>query len=227
MLKEVSEEFVKGVNSPLDPGVVRTNYSGEKFINSYVVTRILNKLTNGAWDFTIDKTWVEKCDDKGKEKDVYHMLLTLNCYFDNGHGGVIKISKTGAAGKVLEAGTKNAANIYKALESLAIRKAASYFGVGAELWLNDDEVDYFEQEDAEPIWTEELMTEHMEAWQTIDEIQKKYELTEEDINGMVQMWDDTYDTPSNVPPEKIDEFAAFLKQQADSAGAADAEEGAA
>lgn len=227
MLKEISEEFVKCVNAPLDPTLIRKDYSGNDYITGYTVVRLLNKLTNGAWDFTIDKTWVEKCVEKGKEKDIYHMNITLNCYFDNGHGETFKLSKIGTAGKALENGAKNASNIYKSLETMALRKAASYFGVGAELWLNDDEVDYFEQEDAEPIWTEELMAEHMEAWQTIDEIQKKYELTEEDINGMVQMWDDTYDTPSNIPPEKIDEFASYLKQQADSAGAADAEEGAA
>ena len=213
MLKEISEEFVKGVNAPLDPSLIRKNYGGEKYITGYTVVRLLNKLTNGAWDFHIDKTWVEKCTDKKGEHDIYHMDITLNCYFDNGHGETIMLSKTGTAGKALEAGAKNASNIYKSLETLALRKAASYFGVGAELWLNDDEVDYFEQED---IWTEELMAQYADAWEVINHIQQDKDLTEQDLDSLVELWNSDIKGLGAVPPEKIDSFAAFLKEQVES-----------
>ncbi len=213
MLKEISEEFVKGVNAPLDPTLIRKNYGGEKYITGYTVVRLLNKLTNGAWDFTIDKTWVEKCTDKKGEHDIYHMDITLNCYFDNGHDGIIKLSKTGTAGKVLENGAKNASNIYKSLETLALRKAASYFGVGAELWLNEDEVDYFEQEDVEPVWTDELLKEYEETWNAIGEIQKTCELNDEEMNDLVASWNSTYKSLDMIQPQDLAKFVDFLNAQ--------------
>ena len=213
MLKEISEEFVKGVNDPLNPTLIRTNYSGEKYITGYTVVRLLNKLTNGAWDFTIDKTWVEKCTDKKGEHDIYHMDITLNCYFDNGHGEILKLSKTGTAGKVLENGAKNASNIYKSLETLALRKAASYFGVGAELWLNEDEVDYFEQENIEPVWTDELLLEYETVWNAISEIQDKCGLSDEDMNDLVMTWNESYSSLDSVQPEDLPKFVDFLNEQ--------------
>ena len=213
MLKEISEEFVKGVNAPLDPTLIRKNYGGEKYITGYTVVRLLNKLTNGAWDFTIDKTWVEKCTDKKGEHDIYHMDITLNCYFDDGHDGIIKLSKTGTAGKVLENGAKNASNIYKSLETLALRKAASYFGVGAELWLNEDEVDYFEQEDIEPVWTDELLKEYEETWNAIGEIQNTCELNDEEMNDLVASWNPAYKSLDMIQPQDLVKFVDFLNAQ--------------
>ena len=213
MLKEISEEFVKGVNAPLDPTLIRKNYGGEKYITGYTVVRLLNKLTNGAWDFTIDKTWVEKCTDKKGEHDIYHMDITLNCYFDDGHDGIIKLSKTGTAGKVLENGAKNASNIYKSLETLALRKAASYFGVGAELWLNENEVDYFEQEDIEPVWTDELLKEYEETWNAIGEIQDTCELNDEEMNDLVASWNPAYKSLDMIQPQDLVKFVDFLNAQ--------------
>lgn len=213
MLKEISEEFVKGVNAPLDPTLVRKDYDGNDYITGYTVVRLLNKLTNGAWDFTIDKTWVEKCTDKKGEHDIYHMDVTLNCYFDNGHGEILKLSKTGTAGKALATGAKNASNIYKSLETMALRKAASYFGVGAELWLNDDEIDYFEQEDIEPIWTDELLKEHEETWNTIGEIQNSCDLSDEEMNDLVASWNSAYKSLDRIQPQDLAKFADFLNAQ--------------
>jgi hypothetical protein len=215
MLKEINEKYVELVNEPLDPTLIRTNYSGEKYITGYTVVRLLNKLTNGAWDFTIDKTWVEKCTDKKGEHDIYHMDVTLSCYFDDGHGNKIKISKPGTAGKVLEAGAKNASNIYKSLETLALRKAASYFGIGAELWLNGDEIDYFEQESKEIIWTDDLLAEYTETWQEISDIQEKCELSDEDMNGVVQAWNSKYSELGDIVPEDINKFLDFMHAQLD------------
>ena len=222
MLKEISEEFVKGVNAPLDPSLIRKNYSGEKYITGYAVVRFLNKFTNGAWDFSIDKEWIEKCTDKKGEHDVYHMDITLNCYFDDGHGNTIKISKPGTAGKILESGAKNASNIYKSLETLALRKAASYFGIGAELWLNEDETDYFEQEDIELVWTNELVEQYKDVWNSIEEIQKTYDLSDEDMNALVSQWNDNYKALDMVQPDDLRDFADFLNEQISSDDGGDA-----
>lgn len=213
MLATIDERLVKQINEPIDPSLIRKNYGGEKYITGYTVVRLLNKITNGAWDFTIDDKWVEKCTDKKGEHDIYHMTITLRCIFDDGMGNRIELKKPGTAGKVLENGAKNASNIYKSLETLCVRKAASYFGIGAELWLNDDEVDYFEQEGIEPIWTEDLIAAHQSEWDALNKIQEECELSDDEINGLVQEWNDSYDQIDHIQPEDLAKFIQFLEDQ--------------
>ena len=216
MLNTLNEELVKKINEPIDPALIRKNYSGEKYMTGYSVVRLLNKVTNGAWDFTIDEKWREEITVKNKKnqdepRTVYHMTVTLRCLFDDGKGNIVEIKKPGTAGKVLESGSKNASNIYKSLETLCVRKAASYFGVGAELWLNEDEVEYFD----EPIWTPELMKEYENEWNVINEIKKEFSLNEDEINGIVGEWNSYYSRLDVVPPSDIKSFVDFLKKQLD------------
>ena len=214
MLKELSKELVKKINEPIDQTLIRKNHSGEKYLTGYTVVRLLNEITNGAWDFTIDEKWQEEVIVKNKKnldetRLVYHMTITLRCLFDDGHGNVVEIKKPGTAGKVLESGSRNASNIYKSLETLCVRKAASYFGVGAELWLNEDEVNYFD----EPVWTNELIEEYKDEWSAIDKIQKDCNLNDEEINGIVGEWNNYYSRIDMIPPEDIGNFVSFLKEQ--------------
>ena len=213
MLKVIDKDLVKLINEPLDPALIRRNYGGEKYITGYTVVRLLNKITNGAWDFSIDKTWTEKCSDKKGEHDIYHMTVTLRCLFDDGNGHIIELKKPGTAGKVLEAGAKNASNIYKSLETLCVRKAASYFGIGAELWRNDDEVDYFENDDFEPIWTEELMKQYSDDWNAIAKIQQDTQLTDDEMNNLVSMWKKEYAALDRIQPDDLPKFVEYLQKQ--------------
>nr|DAK26665.1 MAG TPA: hypothetical protein [Caudoviricetes sp.] len=214
MLNVLNKELVKKINEPIDPALIRKNYSGEKYMTGYSIVRLLNEITNGAWDFTIDEKWKEDVTVKNKKnqdeiRPVYHMTVTLRCLFDDGNGNVIEIKKPGTAGKVLESGSKNASNIYKSLETLCVRKAASYFGVGAELWLNEDEIGYFD----EPIWTEELLQDYQNEWDIIDKIKKDFNLSDEDLNGIVSEWNNYYARVDLIPPSDIEAFTAFLQQQ--------------
>lgn len=212
-LNVISEGLIKILNKPLDPALIRKNYGGEKYITGYTVVRLLNEFTNCAWDFTIDRKWVEKCTDKKGDHEIYHMDITLNCYFNDGGGNTLKLSKPGTAGKVLESGAKNASNIYKSLETLALRKAASYFGVGAELWLNEEELDYFDAQDADTIWTDELMEQHSAEFERIAAIQKEYELTDDDIDAVIAEWDNQINELAEILPEKLTSFVEFLESQ--------------
>lgn len=209
--KQISPELAKFLNKPLDPSLIRKNYGGEKYITGYTVVRMLNDFTNCAWDFTIDKTWTEECKDKKGTHTIYHMDITLNCYFDDGNGNTVKLSKPGTAGKDLSASAKNAENIYKSLETLALRKAASYFGIGAELWLNEDEQEYFNQE--EPLWTDELLQKHAADWDKLAGIQASAELSDEDVDSLVTEWDKSLSSIEEVAPEVFKDFIGFLEEQ--------------
>ena len=210
MLAEISRDLVKKINEPLDPTLIRSNYGGEKYITGYTVVRLLNSITNGAWDWKIDEKWVEPSNDG---KNIYHMIGTLTLKFDDGHGNIIEVKKQGTAGKALQASTKNAENIYKSLETLALRKAASYAGIGAELWLNDEEQDFFEAEDAAVEWTDELRQQYKDDFDFIERAKQTRGFTDDIMDQAVAAWSSNkIRRLDRVGPDKIHDFAQWIRQ---------------
>lgn len=210
MLVEFDKNLVNKINEPLDKTLVRKNYSGEDYIAGYTVVRMLNSITNGAWSWNIDKTWTEEFDDKKGHHTVYYMLGTLTLYFTDGNGETIKIQKQAAAGKELQPSVKNAENIYKSLGTFTLRKAASYAGIGSELWLNDDETEYFEMVGMEPVWNDELKKQYAVQWKFIEDISKEYDSLDRNT------WDSLasdygYPGLDYIPVEKIDGFVDYIK----------------
>mgnify|MGYP000927048173 CR=1 FL=1 len=67
MLKELDKSFMDIVNEPLDPSLIRKDYSGNKYITGYTIVKLLNRLTNGAWDWKIDNFWKDKITHKYKK----------------------------------------------------------------------------------------------------------------------------------------------------------------
>jgi len=210
MLKKLGKEFIDIVNRPIEPSIIRKDYDKNKYISGYTVVRLLNELTNGAWSWQIDKTWTQETKDAKGTHTIYHMMGTLTLLFDDGNDGVISITKQGVAGKELRNGGKLAENIYKALETLCLRKAASYAGVGAELWLSDAENDYFDR-DYEPQWTQEAVNKYKAEWDELGKIQKACELTDEHVDELVHEWNPTYPCLDALPPEKFPDFIKSLQ----------------
>lgn len=209
MLVDFSKSLVNKINEPLDNTLIRKNYSGEKYITGYTVVRMLNSVTNGAWSWNVDKTWTEEFDDKKGHHTVYHMLGTLTLYFSDGNDGVISIQKQAAAGKELQPSIKNAENIYKSIGTLALRKAASYAGIGAELWLNEDETEYFEMAGLEPVWNDALKKQYSAQWKFIEDTSNEYEIDESTWNSLAA--DYGYPGVDYIPVDKFDGFIEHIK----------------
>lgn len=213
MLVELSKDLIKKINEPLDPTLIRKNYGGEKFITGYTVVRLLNNVTNGAWDWHIDEKWTEQAQGKKGGVTIYHMTGTLTLKFDDGHGNIVEVKKQGTAGKELQSSTKNAENIYKSLETLALRKAASYAGIGAELWLNDEEQDYFEAEDNAVEWTDELRAQHKPDFDFIAQAKQARGFSDEIMDQAVASWSaNKIRKFDRIGPDKIHEFAEWIRR---------------
>lgn len=216
MLVEFNKALVNKINEPLDPVLIRTKDYGsnkknaEKYITGYTVVRLLNDITNGAWSWNVDKTWSEEVKDAKGSRTIYYMLGTLTLYFAGPNREIITIQKQAIAGKELYPSVKTAENIYKSIGTLALRKAASYAGVGAELWLNEDETDYFETANMEPVWTDELKAQYKEQWSFIDAITKEYEsLDKAAWNSLAS--DFGYPGLDYIPTDRIDDFIEYIK----------------
>jgi hypothetical protein len=209
MLKEIDEDFVKKVNRPLDKSVIRQDNDHNDYITAYTVTRMLNELTNGAWSWTISDRWQDEITDKaGKKHTICHLLGTLTLMFAGPNGQVVEVKKQGVAGKEMYKNSKNAANIWKSLESLALRKAASYAGVGAELWLNDDEMGYFDS--ANVVWTDELIDKYKSVWDSIKDSCVKLKINDDELDVLANSWSAEVRSVLQIEPEKLPDFAKWL-----------------
>lgn len=75
--------------------------------------------------------------------------------------------------KVLVGGASDQDSAYKSAQSDAMKKAASFFGVGLELARKEPEKEYFEELNAEPlevVWTDELKATYATEWELINAI---------------------------------------------------------
>lgn len=134
----------------------------------------------------------------------------MTLYFSDDNDGIITIQKQASAGKELQPSVKNAENIYKSIGTLALRKAASYAGIGAELWLNDDETEYFEMAGIEPVWNDELKKEHKDMWQFISDTSAAYDSLDENAWNSLAA-DYGYPGLDYIPVDKFDGFIEYIK----------------
>ena len=230
-MRKITDELIKAINKPINPSLIRTrkgkgkNGSNElQYINAYTAVRMLNSLTDGAWDWTIDKAWKEdSLKDKygGEQPPVCHVLGTLTLHFLDDSGEVLSIRKQGFGSKIVMGSANEQQSIYKSAESDALKKAASYFGIGSELYLEGDELDFFDALDNGSIvtWTDEMLEQHKHEWDFIKTIMEQYGLTIKDISGELSKWSGGELTNiETIPPDKLGEFVRYMKSELDSAG---------
>jgi len=95
-------------------------------------------------------------------------------------------------------------NITKAAQSDALKKAASTFGLDAQLRRNPIEAQFFYMLYSEPpflTWTQENMTTYAKEWERINTIAAQYSLTPAILNAYMAKFSDGKDTfisPSNI-----------------------------
>lgn len=74
-------------------------------------------------------------------------------------GTVVMITKSGFGSKTVLGGQADQEHIFKAAATDALKKAASLFGIGAQLYRDEDEQAFFEAINYEDPWTDDLLAE--------------------------------------------------------------------
>lgn len=228
------------INAPIPASLKRQrSQAGQTltYINAYTVVRLLNSAFGiGGWSFAPasdtdgrDIRWVEEAqpNKKGYAGFCAHVLGELRIYnpTDNGYDYNCYAAYRAYGSKVVLGGNQDNQSLYKAAESDALKKCASYVGIGAELYLSDAESDTLDQYDnmSEPeesedvIWTEQLMEEHAKEWDYIKKFMEDHELTADDINEAIKNeWSNgKYETADYILPEDLPKFVEFLKANDD------------
>ena len=203
------------------------------YISGCVVIDMLNKLTNYAWDWHIDEHWVEKSEPKFNPKydnepqpqgPVVHVIgtLTLHLRDENGEEFVIKKSACGA--KTVVGGQNEQKDNFKAASTDALKKAASLVGIGAQLYRDEDEQEYFEELNYEDPWTEEELAAHKEEFDYLKELMADdSEYSREDVNAVLYSWSEKVFTDiGELPPAELTAFVTYLQEQSEAEEAAGA-----
>nr|DAV25071.1 MAG TPA: Rad52/22 family double-strand break repair protein [Caudoviricetes sp.] len=143
---------------------------------------------------------------------VAHVVGKLTVHLQDKEGRFYQVSKTAPGAQCLVGGQSEQENIFKGANTDALKKAATMFGIGLELYRDENEAYFFSLINYEDPWTEEALEEHKEDFIYLDEFKKKYGLVESDMDNYVNSFSNgTLTTTNYLMPDNISEFVNYLK----------------
>ena len=181
----ISKKIKNKIIAPVPDDLIMQREGGGKTVLSYLsgstITDMLNDTFGYMWTWKVKDQWIQESQPavnkyiNGKfERDsskwtiepqapVAHVLGTLTVYLkDEDTNQTFEISKDGFGSKSIIGKQSEQESIFKAAGTDALKKAASLFGIGLELYRNDNEKAYFYEINYEDPWTDELIAEKQE-----------------------------------------------------------------
>lgn len=228
MLKkiEIDTSFKDFLATEIPEQLIKDKPGGNNmhYISGCTVIDMLNKLTNYAWDWRIDEHWVQKSEDKFNPKydkepkpqgPVAHVIGTLTLHLQDENGEPFTIVKSAAGAKPIIGGQNEQKDIFKSAGTDALKKAASLVGIGAQLYRDEDEQEYFEALNYEDPWTEEALAAHKADFDYLKSLMSGNEAYErEDLNEVLSAWSHGgYSDIGDLPPDDLTDYVKYLKSQ--------------
>lgn len=187
------------------------------YIPGATVTDMLNRAFGYAWTWEVKKEWIgeseayfnryaknPKDEHKGNkgtwepQEKIAHVLGTITAIMEI-NGNIVKISKDGYGAKVIMGKSMDQQYAFKSAATDALKKAASLFGIGLDLYRNENGQAYFEDINYEDPWTEELKEKYSEELQLINEYQDDNDMSSEEFAEICMNVLGTYEvTPDNI-----------------------------
>lgn len=193
------------------------------YLSGNTVIDLLNEAFDYLWSWEQLEQWVQESQPKFNPKydkepvpqgPVAHVKGRLTVYIPQEDGTMFALSKTGYGSKAILGSQADQESIFKAAGTDALKKAASLFGIGLELYRDEDEQEFFETLNYEDPWTDELLEQYEPQRNFIKEFMERHELDIEDINDMVcNFSDDTLESIDDIVPDNIDAFIKYLQEQ--------------
>lgn len=190
-----------------------------KYLSGSTIIDMLNDAFGYAWSSEVKKEWIEQSTpyfngySKSPEKVNYlgrdgaweeqgpvaHVLITLTVYLQV-DGGVVELKKDGYGSKSILGKQNDQESIFKAAGTDALKKAASLFGIGLELYRNEEEKYYFDSINYIDPWTDELKEEHKEHLDYLETYKTTNGVLDEEWSTFIaQVSGDSYVvTPGNI-----------------------------
>ena len=227
----INSSITEGLNAPLDPRLIKIKpgKNGANYISGSAVIDLLNlNFGHLGWSWSIDKTWVEESVDKvttfvwennqkrnltpdeyiiEPQLPVCHTIGTLSVFFTDEAGISHTVCKTAPGAQPIMAGQSNQENCYKGAHTDALKKAATLFGIGLEMYRRDNDPNWFAEVSYVNPWNEESLLSYKEQWDTINNFIKD---TGNTMEGFMQMLADYAGASVEIVPENIEDISLMI-----------------
>lgn len=225
---KIDKEIRNKIKQPIPPELIKQREGGGNkklsYLSGSTVTDMLNDAFGYAWSWMPVKEWIQESQPavnkykNGKfsnnpadwtlesQGPVAHVqgILTVFLETDN---GIVEIKK-GAYGSKSVLGKQNdQESIFKAAGTDALKKAASLFGIGLELYRDEEEKAYFNSISFEDPWTDDLRAQYAEQFAYIESYKTATGVSDADLNVYIEQ---VTGYPI-VIPETIDYIVEQLK----------------
>ena len=205
--------------------LIKQREGGGKKILSYVsgstVIDLLNEAFGYLWSWDVVEQFVQESQPKfnpryDKEPQpqgpVAHVRGNLTVPIVQEDGTVVMITKSGFGSKTVLGGQADQEHIFKAAATDALKKAASLFGIGAQLYRDEDEQAFFEAINYEDPWTDDLLAKFKPERDYIKKVMEDNKATAEDIGEIIAEWSKGALTSiQDLTPDNMADFVAFLR----------------
>ena len=222
---EIATSTKEKLSRPIPPSVVLERDAGKggklSYISGNTVIDMLNSAFGYLWNWEVKKTWKEESEDKFNkwskipeaekityngnkgaweaQQPVAHCIGTLTVFLETENGTLLEVKKDGCGSKAIVGGQSDQDPIYKAAETDALKRASRLFGIGLELYRNDEENAHFNEITFEDMWTDELQAQFATEFEIISSYQASYGLSDDELNEQIESSVGTpYLTPLNI-----------------------------
>ena len=143
---------------------------------------------------------------------VAHVIGRLTVYLERPDGSMYTVSKMAPGAQCLVGGQSEQENIFKGANTDSLKKAATMFGIGLELYRDENEAYFFNEMNYEDPWTEEALEEHKEDFAYLTEFKTTYGLVDADMSNYINSFSNgTLPTIDYLMPDNISDFVKYLK----------------
>jgi hypothetical protein len=186
---------------PIPDQLIKQREGGGKKVLSYIsgstVIDLLNEAFGYLWSWDITREWIQDSQPKFNPRydkepvpqgPVAHVRGILTVLIAKEDGTYYELRKAGFGSKSVLGGQNDQESVFKAASTDALKKAASLFGIGAQLYRDEDEQAFFDAINYEDPWTDELLARLQPERDYIREVMEANEATAEDMAPLIAEW---------------------------------------
>lgn len=227
-IKPLDKEIVDKLSVGLPQEIIKTRPGGHgkdlDYVSGSTVIDILNNAFGHNWSWAVKEFWREDSipfyskNDNSRENGIpqgpiIHCLGTLTAQFYDDNGDVATISKDGFGAKAIVGGQSDQKDNYKSAATDALKKAASLFGIAAQLYRDENEQFFYESINYVDPWAdEEVYAAHAEEREYIKNYIDRHNHSA--LERAVYEWSSGSITEINdLNPDELTAFVNFLKKR--------------
>lgn len=213
------------ISRPIPDQLIKQREGGGKKILSYIsgstVIDLLNEAFGYMWSWQVDEQWIQQSQPKFNPKydkepvpqsPVAHVRGTLTVLMVQEDGSRVELKKVGFGSKAVLGGQSDQESVFKAAATDALKKAASLFALGAQLYRDEDEQAFFDAINYEDPWTDEALARLQPERDYIKKVMEESDATAEDMAEVISDWSKGACVGiEDLTPDNMPSFVEFLK----------------